>query len=291
MSERPDAGEGLDNGPETEVEDQSDVETVEEDGEGEAEDGEEPRKKTEDWEKRAHNAAGQAAREKSRRRAAERRAEELSTRVERLERTGGGDQDQLLELIGQLSDDEEDPIGDIARVKQALRVFRARQLQDLADDNQYRTVSRQIETLRSAMHESEEDFTQDHPDYLDAAAHYRKERVAELKDAGYSGAYLDRKLADDLFGVVRMAIESGQDPAERVYALAQKRGFKAGAKQANGKLDKLQAAADAGARATPGQRVNGALTWGDVAKLDGAARDKAWAKLRERETARGGRGG
>jgi alkylated DNA nucleotide flippase Atl1 len=137
------------------------------------------------------------------------------------------------------------------------------------------------------MRESEEDFAVDHPDYLDAATHYRTQREEELKDAGYTGAFLQRKLADDLFGVVRMALESGQDPAERVYALAQKRGFKVGQKAADGKLGKLAAASDAARSAGGGNRANGAvLSWGDVAKLDGAARDKAWAKLRERERGR-----
>jgi hypothetical protein len=285
MSERPDADTGVDDGAESEVEDQTPE--TEPEGEDEEGDGEEPepRKKAEDWEKRAHNAAGQAAREKSRRRAAERRASDLEARMERLEHSGGGE-DQFMELIGSLSDDEEDPIGDIMRVKAALKLMRARQMSEQAQSGQVQAVTRQIEALKSVMEESEEDFASDHPDYMEAAAHYRNDRTTELKEAGYSGRYLDRKLADDLFGVVRFAIESGQDPAERVYALAQKRGFKAGARQANGKLDKLQAASEAGRGAAGAQRGNGSLSWGDVAKLDGAARDKAWAKLRDREMGR-----
>ena len=278
-------GEGEADAPETERED------GEEGGEEPAagEDGDDeprPKPKTEDWEKRAHNQAGRAARERSRRVAAEKRAGELESRLDRLEKSSGGaERDDLLDLIATLPDDESDPVGDIAAVKRALKLFRARQVVEGEVTGQQRAVERQIDALRGAMGDAENDFSADHPDYHDAASFYRKARIEELQDAGYQGAHLQRKLADDLFGVVRMSIEAGLDPAERVYALAKRRGFKGGAKLADAKLEKLRAGAETGAR-PQARAMNGVLSWGDVAKLDGAARDKAWQKLREREKAR-----
>jgi hypothetical protein len=283
MADREAEGEA----PELDVDDQ-----VEDQTEGEADGGEddgegEPKPK-EDWEKRAHNHAGQAARERSKRRAAEARAQELETRLADIERRVGGpgrQEDELLALIGALSDNEDDPVGDIAALKRALKLYRAREVEGTQQTQQQQAIEREVTKLRSAMDESEQDFVLEHPDYYEAAKSYRQSRIDELKDAGYAGQYLDRKLADDLFGVVRMALESGQDPAERVYALAARRGFKPGMKAADRNLDKLKSASETGIRA-PGKGVNGALSWGDVAKLEGAARDKAWAKLRERETAK-----
>jgi hypothetical protein len=291
MSE-PRDGDGGEARDAEDAEDQTDGDegqaSEEDEGEPESEgDDEPPRKKAEDWEKRAHNAAGQAAREKSRRRAAEKRASDLEGRLSRLESSSStaGGEDELMAIIASLPDTEEDPVGDIARVKMALRIFRARQLAEAEQEGQRGAIERQIEGLRSSMAESEEDFAADHPDYREAAKYYRAEREAELKDAGYAGVHLQRKLADDLFGLVRMSFESGQDPAERVYALAGKRGFKPGMKAADKRLDTLQRATDTG-RQPAGKGMNGALSWGDVARLDGAARDKAWAKLRERERSR-----
>ena len=272
MSEPHDAPEGEGEGLETDADEQSQEQggAGGEEGEGEEGEGEAAAKpKTEDWEKRAHNQAGRAARERSRRVAAEKRAGELEGRLERLERSSGGDRDDLMDLIATLPDDESDPIGDIAGVKRALKLFRARQVAEGEVSGQQRAVERQIEALRGAMTDAENDFSGDHPDYHEAAAHYRKARVEELQEAGYSGAHLNRKLADDLFGVVRMAIEAGLDPAERVYSLAKRRGFKSGGKLADAKLEALRRGAETGAR-PQSRAMNGVLSWGDVAKLDDA---------------------
>jgi hypothetical protein len=276
-SDPPDSPEPED-GEEPELEPQ--VEEPEEEDEPAA-----ARKKAEDWEKRAHNHAGQAARERSRRQAAERKASDLESRLERLERgRGGGDEDELLATIAGLREDNDDPIGDIDAVKRALKLFRQRQVAESQETTAQQAVERQVEGLRSAMAEAESDFAIDHPDYHQAAVFYRKARTDELTDAGYAGQYLQRKLADDLFGVVRMAMEAGFDPAERVYALAKKRGFRTGTKAAGDKLDAIQRSADTGVRPTA-RASPGVQSWGDVAKLDGAARDKAWAKLAQRERA------
>jgi hypothetical protein len=284
MSEPHDAPEN--DAPEEGEEQQPDEQQGGEAESGDEGDGDEPparAAKPEDWEKRAHNHAGQAARERSKRQAAERRAQELEGRLERLEKQGGGSaEDELLATIAGLREDDDDPMGDIARVKQALRIFRSRQVAETEETSRAGAVERQINGLKSAMADCEADFVIEHPDYMAAAKHYRDARVEELKDAGYAGHNLDRKLADDLFGVVRMSLEAGLDPAERVYALAQKRGFKVGQKQADQKLNALDRAGASGVRAN-GRTPAGVLSWGDVAKLDGAARDKAWAKLRERE--------
>lgn len=273
--------------PEVEETELAPAEADDASGQAGDDEGEEGERKPQDWEKLAHNREGQAARERSRRRAAERRAQELEGRLERLEsQTRSGETDELLELIASLRDDEDDPVGDIAGIKKALKAFRARQVAEYEETQAQTVVERQVEKLRTSMADAEADFALDHPDYHEAAAFYRKARHEELEDAGYTGRNLERKLADDLFGVVRMALEGGQDPAERVYALAKRRGFKAGAGAVEKKLGAIQRASESGLRPQGKGGGTGVLSWDDVAKLDGAARDKAWAKLRERERSR-----
>lgn len=281
--------EERDNGPdedaETEQDESQEVEAPDSEGEGEEGDEERPAAKAVDWEKKAHSHAGQAARERSRRQAAERRSQELETRLERLERERGGDEDELHSAIAALRDDDEDPVGDIASVKRALKIQQARELEAAEQRRAQGHYERQINTIRDTMADAEADFTAETPDYPKAAAFYRKARTEELQEAGYSGDELMRRLADDLFGLVRTAFSTGLDPAERVYALAKRRGFKAGAAAADRKLDAFDRTGATGVR-PQARGTAGVLTWGDVAKLDGAAREKAWSKLREREIAR-----
>jgi hypothetical protein len=264
---------------------ETDVESAGGESDGDDEEAERPAPKPVDWEKRAHSHAGQAARERSRRQAAEKRSQELEARLERVERQFGGDDDELLSTIGQLRDDDEDPVGDIAAVKRALKLYRNREVSTAEQQRQMAHASRQVNALRETMADAEADFVTEHADYRDAAAFYRTQRAEELQEAGYSGEALMQRLADDLFGLVRAAFASGLDPAERVYNLAKKRGFKAGGKAADKKLDALDRTAASGVR-PQARGANGALSWGDVARLDGAAREKAWAKLREREMSR-----
>jgi len=284
MSERDDAVEPDD----AEIpEGEQPVEVPEEGAEdgAEGDEDEKPEPKPVDWEKRAHSHAGQAARERSRRQAAERRATELESRLERLERQAGAGADELVETIASLRDDDDDPISDIGAVKRALRLQAQRQAEQQEAQQRQNHIERQVTLLRDTMADAEADYAVEHPDYKEAAAFYRQARHEELEEQGYSGDDLMRRLADDLFGLVRTAFSSGLDPAERVYNLAKKRGFKAGKGAADKKLDAFDRTASTGVR-PQGRPQAGVLTWGDVAKLDGAAREKAFAKLREREMAR-----
>jgi hypothetical protein len=286
MSEQRD-GDGEDGFEDREDQVESD-ERQDDEGGGADDDEDGPKKPPEDWEKRAHNHAGQAAKEKSRRRAAERRNQELEQRIARLEGSGAGGRltdDDLTAAIDALRDDDDDPITDIQAMKRALRAERDRRVAEHQQTQEQQRVERIVEGLRASMIESEEDFALDHPDYHDAARYFRQSYTEDLEEAGYSGAALQRKLSDDLFGIVHVATQNGLDPAERVYNLARKRGFKPGMKAADRKLDTIQRASESGA-APRGKAPGGALSWGDVAKLDGAARDKAFAKLRERERGR-----
>jgi|SRR5215213_6559557 len=288
MSERPDPET-----PETE-----DVETDEGAEHEEAEEGLEPEEDADDEsdseeeplsarlkraEKTAHDKTGLAASERSRRRAAERQVTELNARIERIEaKTTEKQKDDVTELIAALRDEDDEPITDIATIKKVLKAFMVRQQADEQADGQRDAQVRTIRAVGTQMETFERDFAEDHPDYFKAATFYRTARAGELEDLGYTGNRLMKKLATELFSFTQEAIEGGRDPAEVVYNLAKKRGFASGKDAATAKLQKLQKAS--GTAASPRSKgADNGLSWGDVAKLKGDARDKAFAKLRARE--------
>lgn len=261
-----------------------------EDEDGEPEEGEEaegeekPEAKAVDWEKRAHDKEGLAARERSRRREAERRARELEERITRLETTTKKPaEDDLDGLIAAIPDPEEDPVGAVAAVTKIVRAFQGQQVKETEAETRQSAEQQQIQRLVHEMSEHEADFRSEHADYDEAVKHYKQAVRDDLEEQGYAGQGLERALSEHLLSLASRALTGGADPAERVYRLAQKRGFKSGEQEKTEKLTKI---AQGAKQASPGGGSTGApqrMTWEYVAGLKGAARDSAWAKLREQE--------
>jgi hypothetical protein len=254
-----------------------------EEGEGEGE----PKSKRVDWEAQAHDKAGLAAKERSRRRAVERELIDTRARIEALEAKATGSQaDELADLAKLLRDDDDEPITDLAHVKRIIKAFVARQAADQEAEAQQQKFIRTTRSVSDGMTAYEQDFAVDHPDYFKAAGFYREQRQAELEDMGYQGATLNRKLAQELYGLAGEAMTAGRDPAEVVYNMAKRRGFASGKDAANAKLQKLAAGSGSAQGPRAGKGADNGLSWNDVSKLSGAARDAAFAKLRKRELGR-----
>jgi hypothetical protein len=268
---------------ETEVE-QPQVETPEgeeDDGGEDSEEGERRVAKV-DWEKQAHDKAGLAAKERSRRRSVERQNAELMGRLEALEQRGKASGDDVAELVAALRDDDDEPITDLNQIKRVLKTFIARQAEEEKAEGERQTYIKQTRTISDGMSAFEADFADEHADYFQAASFYRQTRATELEDLGYVGARLNQKLAEELYGLTAEVMRAGRDPAEVVYGLAKRRGFASGKDAANAKLKKLQTAG-ASAGTPNGKGTDNGLSWAAVAKLKGAARDAAFSKLRARE--------
>lgn len=252
--------------------------------EAEAEEEEKP---AIDWEKRAHDKEGLAAKERARRREAERQVRELNGRIDRLEARSKpateAEEDDLIAAVNALRDDDEDPITDLAQVKRAMKAFLRQQAEETERESAVSAQEREFRTLASSMAEAEADFETDHPDYKEAQLHFKAARRAEFEDMGFAGRELESELAKDLIGLVRRAMSGGRDPAEVVYNLAKKRGFQSGKTQTDNKLKEIAAAAKAGTTPAPGRHGDNRLTPDAVNKLKGAAYDSAWEKLREQE--------
>ena len=254
----------------------SEHDELEHESEEDDEEGERPAPKPVDWEKRAHSATpGKPLGRRSKRQAAERRAQELETRLEKIEAQSGDD--ELLTLIAQLRDDDEDPVGDIAAVEAgAEALWPARGDHTAEQQRATGLANRQVQAVRESMADAEVGLRGRSCGLSRGGGLLPKKELSgrrgrELQEAGYHGEALQGAARDDLFGLVRTAFNAGLDPAERVYNLAKKRGFKAGGKAADRKLDALDRTGATGVRPQARGVARAVLSWADVAKLDGPA--------------------
>lgn len=268
---------------------------VEEDGQEEGQDGledagedgegEEGSRPAVDWEKRAHDREGAMARERSRRRAAERQVSELNERLDRLEtqakKTGQSRREQL---IASLRDDVDEPLTDLDQLKAIARTLLEEEREQAEVDERNQAQAAQINKLTRQMVEYEADFRAENKDYDKACEFYKRARADELEEMGYVGDRLNNRLAREMYGLVEDAIKGGRDPAEAVYSLARRRGFNGSMDDATRKLQKLQNGAKAGLSPRGGERGVGKVTYEQVTRAKGKDRDALWDRLRKQET-------
>lgn len=267
---------------------------VEEDGQEEGQDGledagedgegEEGSRPAVDWEKRAHDREGAMARERSRRRAAERQVSELNERLDRLEtqakKTGQSRREQL---IASLRDDVDEPLTDLDQLKAIARTLLEEEREQAEVDERNQAQAAQINKLTRQMVEYEADFRAENKDYDKACEFYKRARADELEEMGYVGDRLNNRLAREMYGLVEDAIKGGRDPAEAVYSLAKRRGFNGSMDDATRKLQKLQNGAKAGLSPRGGERGVGKVTYEQVTRAKGKDRDALWDRLRKQE--------
>jgi len=246
-------------------------------------------KDVEKLERVAADKSRMAHAERTRRQAAEARAEALEARLAALER-GGGRQDDDIDLSA-IPDVDTDPLANIEALRKiALRLTQQEQAKTRQTEAQT-AQQRQFQQINTRMQEYEADFSAENPDYNDAAAHFRTARMAELQEQGYEGEELNTALRTELVGLVARSLQSGKDPAEVVYRLAKNRGFgvKTGKEnpeqvdKPNKKLETIERGQKASRSLSgmSGKTGDGELSAASVSRLEGAAFDAAFAKLRQ----------
>lgn len=94
------------------------------------------------------------------------------------------------------------------------------------------------------------------PDYQDAYKHLMTTRSQDFKDLGMNEQQINQNLANEEMMITRQALAAGKNPAEMVYTMAKRYGFKAAAVKVepDNKLATIQKgleAAKTGERSTP----------------------------------------
>lgn len=181
---------------------------------------------------------------------------------------------------------ETDPIAWMKYARERLNAFDAAEREEQERQRQANAQQAQVQQISRQMEEFESDFRLDHPDYNDAAAHYRKVRAEELEEEGVSKAEVGSHLVQELVGVVARAIRAGKDPAQVVYALAKKRGF--GVDASEKKLQTIERAQSQGKSLSQGggRSGDGELTYEYVSSLKGQEFRDAMKRLKAQEKRR-----
>lgn len=231
-----------------------------------------------DWERIAHDKTGQAAAERSRRRELERRLAALEA-----ERQPAKQSDPLNDLIANLREDDEDPIGDLSSVKAIAKAMLERDRREAEEQSRAQQQQQHFAKLSRDMAEAEEDFRAEHPDYDDAMKHFKTSLLGELEDEGFSGQELKREFESKLITLVDRALSNGRDPAQIVYNRAKKYGF--ASSEVDAATKKLQAIgrSNGASKAPTSSGAKAELTIEAVNKLSGAAFDKAVEALRRQQ--------
>lgn len=125
-------------------------------------------------------------------------------------------------------------------------------------------------------------FAVKQPDFPDAYKHVIATRKMELQELGYDPQAIVQTLQHEEMGLAANALQNGQDPAEIIYRMAKARGFtvKPVPPPPVAQIDKQQAKAAAATSITPGGKPpKPDFNMADMASLNGAAFDSAWAKM------------
>jgi len=182
-----------------------------------------------------------------------------------------------------LPDENEDPIATIAALKRLIIEERKVKVAEAEKSSVQSKEQREARQFGEMLGELENEFKAETPDYDKAASHFAESLRAELEEQGYEGQALESAFGEHLVKISRRAIDAGKNPAEVVYALAQKRGYSLD--KAQQKLQTIASSKKAGRSlsSAPSAPPARELTYGYVASLKGEARSKAFAALREQE--------
>lgn len=155
---------------------------------------------------------------------------ELKQRLESLEaeRAKQAEADPFEQLISSLRDDDDDPIEDIATLKRVIKSFQDRQKAETEAEKAQTQQQKAMTSFATSVAEGEVEFKADNPDYDDAVKHFRQSVREELEEQGLTGQELEKEFTTTLINLARKAMDADRNPAEVVYSLAKKRGFKGG---------------------------------------------------------------
>lgn len=172
-------------------------------------------------------------------------------------------QKKIAELTGKIEkvteipppDKTIDPLGymthQMERLQQQLDAMTAAQNEAKTQTTQEQQAQQFMNHVKSQVSA----FEKETPDYQDAYKHLMQTRMQDFKDLGMTDAQVSQNLANEEMMITQQAIKAGKNPAEMVYTMAKRYGFKPTTKvDPENKLAKIQKgleAAKTGERSTP----------------------------------------
>lgn len=121
-----------------------------------------------------------------------------------------------------IPDENEDPVGTIAFLKNALVELANNQQRSTQEAQQAQQVNAVVSTYRQAAEQARQHV----PDFADAYNHLINSRRMELVLNGIPENQVDAHIKREEVQVAAAAVQRGQNPAEAVYKLAMARGYR-----------------------------------------------------------------
>jgi hypothetical protein len=142
-------------------------------------------------------------------------------------------------------DETEDPVGAIThetrQTREALEALR----KEREEEKKQTTAQRQQQAFMQRFDHSARTFASKQPDFVQAQEHLFKDYIAEAQEAGATEEEATQEAWRQWGAIVNRAFEYEQNPAERIYSLAKRRGYKG----ASNTQEKIETIAN-GAKAT-----------------------------------------
>jgi hypothetical protein len=126
----------------------------------------------------------------------------------------------------QIPSPDDDPVAFFQHKTQTLEQ-QVKQLTDYIQGNQQQTQEQQqVVQLDTAYRNTAAEFAQETPDFGDAYQHLITSRMAEYEAMGYSKQEAASYVQNEERNIAAKAFRDGENPAKRIYQLAQVRGYK-----------------------------------------------------------------
>lgn len=129
------------------------------------------------------------------------------------------------------------------------------------------------------------EFAKETPDFGGAYEHMKKLRAVELQAMGYNAMEAHQVLQNDEMAIVGRAYQTGQNPAEIIYRMAQATGYKKAAASAEQKMKTLQKGVEASKTLGAGGASAGNPTPEQIANMS----ESEFAELKEKLAKKGQR--
>jgi hypothetical protein len=216
--------------------------------------------------------------ERTRRKEAERRAQQLEERfTQLLEKLGQGEKPKPPSV-------DEDPVGVVKTHDQELKELREwqrQQSESVERENQYRAFVGRYQA-------SAQEFAREHPDFSAAYDHWQKSVVEELREAGWTDAEIPQQVRNFETSIAAKAFAEDVNPAQRIYNIAKRRGYSSKAEpKAEDKIATLQKGAQAAkSLSSASGNQSPPLTLEALAEMDDEDFDRNWDKVMKQANAR-----
>lgn len=171
---------------------------------------------------------------------------------------------------------EEDPLNSLnlrqSKLEQALS--HQYQLEQRRQQEEH-LINRQTQFINTYKAHAE-DYAQKNPEFTEAYNFLNKHRLEEHLAAGYTRDAANQILNEEEMAIVANAFKEGVNPAERIFKIAQMRGFKQATKTNDQKINQLERGMNASkSLSSPGGKTDKGLTLEDVAAMN----DEEFAKV------------